>query len=199
MRPGQRPRACWLLSDGAAARPVDRTIGAGFTEIIRQVGRHGRASGRSWHRGRRPALGGFVPSGEQPVARARSWPSCARAGHDPPKSQRCFPSVVWPVRRSGINGGSDPLGLPGPWQEPLELVRFGAPRDHALEHVGEPRQGLDPVQPRGRHQAGHDRPMAGPAIRPGEQMPYWAVPARWPRGTILATPPGPGEGRIGRP
>src|SRR3712207_8551816 len=38
-----------------------------------------------------------------------------------------------------------------------------------LEHVGEPRQGLHPVQLRRRHQARHDRPTARPAIAASEQ------------------------------
>src|SRR3954464_15554257 len=74
-----------------------------------------------------------------------------------------------PAVRSAMDGSREPFGLPGPGQQPLELVGLGAPRDHALEHVGEPRQGLDPVQLRARHEARHDRPVAGPAIGPGEQ------------------------------
>src|SRR4051794_14217430 len=74
-----------------------------------------------------------------------------------------------PAVRSGIDRSRELLGLPGPRQQPLELVRLDAPRDHALEHVGQPRQGLDPVELRGRHQAGHDRPPAGSAIAAGEQ------------------------------
>ena len=38
-----------------------------------------------------------------------------------------------------------------------------------------------------------------PPSEPAKEMPYRAVPARWPRGTIAAKPCGPGEGRIGRP
>jgi hypothetical protein len=45
------------------------------------------------------------------------------------------------VAALGINGSREPLGLPGPRQQPLELVRLGPARDHALEHVGQPRQG----------------------------------------------------------
>ena len=37
-----------------------------------------------------------------------------------------------------------PDGLPGPRQQPLQLVGLVAARDHALEHVGEPRLRLDP-------------------------------------------------------
>src|SRR3954449_10198176 len=54
-----------------------------------------------------------------------------------------------PAVRSGIDGSRELLGLPGPRQQPRELVRLGAPRDHALEHVGQPRLRLDPVQLRG--------------------------------------------------
>ena|SRR5690349_7328101 len=68
-----------------------------------------------------------------------------------------------------MDGSRDPLGLPVPRQQPFELGSLGAAREHALEHVGEPRQGLDPVQLRGRHQAGHDRPVASPAV------PGWAI------------------------
>jgi hypothetical protein len=46
---------------------------------------------------------------------------------------------------------------------------LGPTRDHALEHVGEPGQGLDPVELRGRHQTCHDRPVVGSAIRAREQ------------------------------
>src|SRR3954468_24753546 len=74
-----------------------------------------------------------------------------------------------PAVRSGIDGSRELLGLPGPGQQPLELVGLDPARDHALEHVGQPRQGLDPVQLRGRHQAGHDRPVMGSAVGPGEQ------------------------------
>jgi hypothetical protein len=68
-----------------------------------------------------------------------------------------------------MNGSHEPLGLPGPRQQPLELVGLGPARDHALEHVGEPGQRLDPIELRGRHQARHDCPVAGTAIRAGEQ------------------------------
>src|SRR3954452_19914104 len=71
--------------------------------------------------------------------------------------------------RSGMARRRELVGLPGPRHQPLELVRLGPARDHALEHVGEPGQRLDPVELRGRHQARHDRPVAGPAIGPGEQ------------------------------
>src|SRR3954470_1985706 len=64
-----------------------------------------------------------------------------------------------------MGGSREPLGLPGPGQQPLELVGLGPARDHTLEHVGEPRQGLDPVELRGRHQARHDRPVADTAVR----------------------------------
>src|SRR3954471_15168724 len=74
-----------------------------------------------------------------------------------------------PAVRSGMARRRELFGLPGPGQQPLELVRLGPARDHALEHVGQPRQGLHPVELGGRHQAGHDRPVAGPAVRAGEQ------------------------------
>src|SRR3954453_21417653 len=74
-----------------------------------------------------------------------------------------------PAVRSSMVAPRELSGPPGPGQQPLELVRLGPARDHALEHVGEPGQGLDPVQPRGRHQARHDRPVARPAITPDEQ------------------------------
>jgi hypothetical protein len=51
-----------------------------------------------------------------------------------------------------------------------ELVVLGPARDYALEHVGESGLGLDPVQPRGRHQACHDRPVEGPTVRAGEHL-----------------------------
>src|SRR3954453_23324836 len=73
-----------------------------------------------------------------------------------------------PAARSGIDRSRELLGLPGPRQQPRELVGLGPARDHALEHVGEPRQGLDPVELGSRHQAGHDRPPAGPAVAAGE-------------------------------
>jgi hypothetical protein len=38
----------------------------------------------------------------------------------------------------------EPLGLPAPGQQPLELVGLGPARDHALEHVGQPGQGSTP-------------------------------------------------------
>src|SRR3954468_6903753 len=74
-----------------------------------------------------------------------------------------------PAARSGIDGSRELPGLPGPRQQPLELVRLGPARDHALEHVGQPRLRLDPVELGGRHQACHDRPVARPAVTPGEQ------------------------------
>jgi hypothetical protein len=36
-----------------------------------------------------------------------------------------------------MNGSLEPLGLPGPWQEPLKFVGLDPARDHALEHVGQ--------------------------------------------------------------
>ncbi len=56
----------------------------------------------------------------------------------------------------------EPLGFPVPGQQPLKLVRLGPTRDHPLEHVGQPGQGLHPIELRGRHQAGHDRPVSRP-------------------------------------
>src|SRR4051812_12675583 len=41
-----------------------------------------------------------------------------------------------------MDGSREPLGLPGPGQERGELAALGPARDHALEHVGQPRQGL---------------------------------------------------------
>jgi hypothetical protein len=55
-------------------------------------------------------------------------------------------SVIRTCWRSGTDGSREPLGLPGPRQQTLELMGLGSARDHALEHVGQPRQGLDPVQ-----------------------------------------------------
>src|SRR4051794_39110808 len=75
-----------------------------------------------------------------------------------------------PAVRSGMARRRELFGLPSPRQQPLELVRLGPARDHALEHVGQPGQRLDPVEPGGRHQAGHDRPVAGPAVRAGEHL-----------------------------
>src|SRR3954447_17135977 len=85
------------------------------------------------------------------------------------RNEQLAAAVASPSRPSGMNSGREPLGLPAPGQQALELVGPGAARDHALEHVGQPGQGLDLVQLRGRHQARHDRPMAGPAIGAGEQ------------------------------
>src|SRR4051794_41056132 len=39
-----------------------------------------------------------------------------------------------------MDGGRDPLGLPGARQQSLELNSLGPPRDRALEHVGRPSQ-----------------------------------------------------------
>src|SRR3954467_6028152 len=74
-----------------------------------------------------------------------------------------------PAVRSGMARRRELFGLPGPGQQPLELVRLGPARDHALEHVGQPRQGLDPVQLGGADQAGNDRPVTSTAVRTGEQ------------------------------
>ena len=52
-----------------------------------------------------------------------------------------------------MDGSGEPLGFPVPGQEPLELVGLGPARDHPLEHVGQPRPRLDPVELRGRHKA----------------------------------------------
>jgi hypothetical protein len=49
-------------------------------------------------------------------------------------------------RRSGMDGSGKLLGLPGPRQQPLELVSLGPSGDHALEHVRKPGQGPDPIQ-----------------------------------------------------
>jgi hypothetical protein len=49
-----------------------------------------------------------------------------------------------------MDGSRELLGLPIPRQRPLELMGLGLTRDPALEHVGQPRQGLDPVELRGR-------------------------------------------------
>ena len=68
-----------------------------------------------------------------------------------------------------MGGSRELFGLPGPRQQPLELAGLGPARDHALERVGEPGQGLDPVELGGRHQAGHDRPVTRPAIRASKQ------------------------------
>src|SRR4051794_550024 len=76
------------------------------------------------------------------------------------------------LARPGVRSGMprrELFGLPGPGQEPLELMGLGPTRDYPLEHVGQPRLGLDPVELRGPHQAGHNRPVAGSAIRPSEQ------------------------------
>jgi hypothetical protein len=54
-------------------------------------------------------------------------------------------SVVWSSLQAGIDGSREPLRLPGPGQQAFELGGLGPARDHALEHVGEPRQGLDPA------------------------------------------------------
>jgi hypothetical protein len=43
-----------------------------------------------------------------------------------------------------MEGSRELLGLPGPEQQPLVLVRLGPVRDHALEHVGEPGKGSTP-------------------------------------------------------
>jgi di/tricarboxylate transporter len=78
-------------------------------------------------------------------------------------------SDVSPARGSGIDSRRELLRLPVPRQQPFELVRLGPTRDHALEHVGQPGQRLDPVQLRARHQARRDRPVMRPAIAAGEQ------------------------------
>src|SRR5215207_5084901 len=44
-----------------------------------------------------------------------------------------------------MDGGREPLGLPGPWQEPLELVGLGPARDYTLEHVGTHAKGSTPL------------------------------------------------------
>src|SRR3954454_23387457 len=81
------------------------------------------------------------------------------------RNEKLAAAVASPSRPSGTNSGREPLGLPGPRQQPLELVGLGAARDHALEHVGEPRLRIDAVELRGRHQARRDRPVASPAVR----------------------------------
>lgn len=68
-------------------------------------------------------------------------------------------------RYSGIRSSRDPLGIPGPGQQALDLVGPGPSGDHALEQTGEPHQGLDPVELGGRHQASHDRPVARPTVQ----------------------------------
>jgi hypothetical protein len=45
-----------------------------------------------------------------------------------------------------MDGRRAPLGLPGPGQQAREFGGLGPARDHPLEHVGEPRLGLDPVE-----------------------------------------------------
>src|SRR4051794_22856270 len=81
------------------------------------------------------------------------------------RNEKLAAAVASPPRPSGTNSGREPLGLPGPGQQALELVRLGAARDHALEHVGQPRLRIDAVELRGRHQARHDRPVLAAAVR----------------------------------
>ena len=68
-----------------------------------------------------------------------------------------------------MDGSRESLCLPAPGQQPLGLVRLDPARDHPLEHVGQPRQGLDPVQLGGRHQARHDRPVPCPSSEPANK------------------------------
>src|SRR3954447_19582587 len=60
------------------------------------------------------------------------------------RNEKLAAAVASPSRPSGTNSGRDPLDLPAPGQQAFELGGLGAARDHALEHVGQPGQGLDP-------------------------------------------------------
>src|SRR4051794_30360118 len=68
-------------------------------------------------------------------------------------------SLARPAVRSGMTRRRELFGLPGPGQQPLELVRLDPTRDHPLEHVGEPCLRLYPVELSSCHQARHDRPV----------------------------------------
>src|SRR3954454_12419510 len=62
-----------------------------------------------------------------------------------------------------MGGRIEPFGLPGPRQQPLELVGLGPTRDHALENVGEP-VGFTHELPTGeRRPAGDETGAAFPA------------------------------------
>jgi hypothetical protein len=73
----------------------------------------------------------------------------ARAAHHRNQLGNCADrltvSVWWP-EASDIANGREPLSLPGPRQQPLELVRLGPARDHPLEHVGQPSLRIDTVR-----------------------------------------------------
>ena len=45
-----------------------------------------------------------------------------------------------------MDGRRAPLGLPGPRQQAHEFMGLGAPGGRAFEHIGQPYQGLNPVQ-----------------------------------------------------
>jgi hypothetical protein len=59
--------------------------------------------------------------------------------------------------------------VPIPWQQRLKLMLFGPSGDHALEHVGKPRQRFNTVQLRSLHQSRNDCPVTPPAVTSSEK------------------------------
>lgn len=73
-------------------------------------------------------------------------------------------------RRLGCCGQAGvAIGMPVPGQQAVQLVRFGAPRDNAFKHVGEPGCWVDAVQLCGLDQDHRDRPAPRAAVRTCEQ------------------------------
>src|SRR3954451_1715543 len=63
----------------------------------------------------------------------------------------------------------EPALLPVPRQQRVQLVRLGPPGDDTLEHVGQPRHRIDPVQLAGLDERHRQGPMTCPTVAAREK------------------------------
>ena len=71
----------------------------------------------------------------------------------------------------------------------MQLMVLGSARDDALQHVGQPAQRVDTVQPRRGEKRGEDGPIARAAFGTGEEIIKWRNLLNLLSGQPLRRPP----------